>query len=108
VSNTDGVSVSVDVTNTGRVAGVDVPQLYVRPAAGDQPRRLAGWSRLTLQPGETRRVVIKAEPRILANYDTGLPGWRIAEGAYAVSIARDAEDPGVTGETTISGTATRP
>ena len=108
VSNTDGVSVSVDVTNTGRVAGVDVPQLYVRPAAGDQPRRLAGWSRLALQPGETRRVVIKAEPRILANYDTGLPGWRIAEGAYAVSIARDAEDPGVTGETTISGTATRP
>lgn len=108
VSNADGLSVSFDVTNTGRVAGADVPQLYVTPAEGDQPRRLAGWSKLTLQPGETRRVTIKAEPRIIAEYDAGLPGWRIAEGVYAVAIAKDAEDGGLTGETTISGSTMRP
>ena len=108
VSNEDGLSVSVDVTNTGRVAGVDVPQLYVRPADGERPRRLAGWSRLSLQPGETRRVTIKAEPRIIADYDTGLPGWRIEAGDYAVAIAHDAGDTGLTGRTTISGTTTRP
>ena len=108
VSNTDGLSVSFNVTNAGRVAGADVPQLYVRPAEGDQPRRLAGWSKLTLQPGETRRVTIKAEPRILAEYDTGLPGWRIAEGAYAIAVAKDAEDGGLRGEITISGSTMRP
>ena len=108
MSNTDGLSVSFNVTNAGRVAGADVPQLYVRPAEGDQPRRLAGWSKLTLQPGETRRVTIKAEPRILAEYDTGLPGWRIAEGAYAIAVAKDAEDGGLRGEITISGSTMRP
>lgn len=108
VSNTDGLSVSFNVTNAGRVAGADVPQLYVRSAEGDQPRRLAGWSKLTLQPGETRRVTIKAEPRVLAEYDTGLPGWRIAEGAYAVAVAKDAEDGGLRGEITISGSTMRP
>lgn len=53
------VTVSVDVTNTGSVAGTEVAQLYIRntEASVEQPlRELKGFTRVTLSPGETKRV----------------------------------------------------
>ncbi|MBP2512308.1 beta-glucosidase [Sphingomonas sp. PvP018] len=91
------LSVTFDVVNTGRRAGADVPQIYVAQAAADgagtaTPMRLAGFTRLTLKPGESRRVTLTAEPRVVAQYDTALPGWRIAGGRYRVALAHDAAD----------------
>ena len=86
------LSVSVEVANIGRFAGADVPQLYVARADGGASMRLAAFERVTLRPGETRRVTLTAEPRVVADYDTGLPGWRIAGGAYRVAIGRNAAD----------------
>ena len=97
VEGGETLEVSFDVTNTGKRAGADVPQLYVTPAAGTRPLRLAGWQRVTLAPGETRRVTLTAEPRIIADYDTGLPGWRIAAGSYRIAISKDAGQPVLTG-----------
>lgn len=107
-STTDGLTVSVDVTNTGSRAGAEVPQLYVAPANAANPRRLAAFAKVTLQPGETRRVTLHAEPRILANYDTALPGWRIAQGGYRISVARDAADTGLHADVQLSGSTIRP
>ena len=59
-------------------------------------------------PGETRRVTIVAEPRILADYDTALPGWRVAGGSYVVRIARDAADEGLTARARLSPTTMKP
>jgi beta-glucosidase len=91
------LSVTFDVVNTGRRAGADVPQIYVAQAAANgagtaTPMRLAGFTRLTLKPGESRRVTLTAEPRVVAQYDTALPGWRIAGGRYRVALAHDAAD----------------
>jgi beta-glucosidase len=86
------LSVTFEVTNTGERAGADVPQMYVARDGSAMPMRLAGFTRVTLQPGETRRITLTAEPRIVADYDTKLPGWRIAGGAYRVALAHDAED----------------
>ena len=86
------LSVSVEVVNTGRVAGADVPQLYVVRERSDAPMRLAAFQRVSLRPGESRRVTLTAEPRIVADYDTRLPGWRIAGGRYRVAVAHDATD----------------
>ncbi|WP_174278336.1 beta-glucosidase family protein [Sphingomonas bacterium] len=84
--------VSFDVTNTGEVAGSDVPQVYVARADSKASMRLAAYTRVTLRPGETRRVTLTAEPRVIADYDPALPGWRIAGGRYRVAIAHDAAD----------------
>ncbi|CAA9507783.1 MAG: GH3 [uncultured Sphingomonadaceae bacterium] len=84
--------VTFDVVNTGRVAGADVPQIYVAREGSNTPMRLAGFTRVTLGPGESRRVTLTAEPRIVADYDTALPGWRIAGGRYRVAVAKDATD----------------
>ena len=81
------------MTNTGARAGAEVAQLYI--ASGDRPRRLAAFARVNLAPGETRRVTLTAEPRILAEYDTALPGWRITPGDYRITVARDAAEPGL-------------
>jgi beta-glucosidase len=53
------VTVSVDVKNTGSVAGTEVVQLYIRntEASVEQPlRELKGFTRVTLTPGETKHV----------------------------------------------------
>jgi beta-glucosidase len=52
--------------------------------------RLAGWSRLDLAPGETRRVEIVVDPRLLAGFDEASRRWRIAPGSYMLSAAFDA------------------
>lgn len=70
--------------------------------------RLAAFKRVMLKPGESRRVTLTAEPRILADYDTGLPGWRITAGQYRVAIARDATDRAMVRTVTISGATMKP
>ncbi|RZI99528.1 MAG: beta-glucosidase [Brevundimonas sp.] len=105
VGGDDGLTVSFDVTNTGRREGVDTPQLYV--AADGGGRRLAGWSRLSLAPGETRRVSITAEPRVLAEYDTTLPGWKLG-GQYRFTIGKTATDDAVATQATVRPRTIRP
>src|SRR6266511_3714424 len=65
----DRISVSVDVTNTGKRAGDEVVQLYVRDAVSWATRPIAelrGFRRVTLQPGETRTVTFDLGPEHLA------------------------------------------
>ena len=64
--------VSFDVTNTGNRAGADVAQVYVgedHPPVARPPQELKGFARLTLQPGETRRVSIPLDARSFTWYD---------------------------------------
>jgi beta-glucosidase len=85
---------SFDVRNVGPRAGAAVPQLYVRvPQGAPAPLRLAGWRKLTLQPGQQQRVEIELEPRTLASFDTAAQQWRIAAGSYQVTLARAADAP---------------
>jgi beta-glucosidase len=86
------LTVSFELVNTGKRAGAEVPQVYVARDGSKTPMRLAAFTRVTLKPGEVRRVTLTAEPRILADYDVKLPGWRIAGGRYRIAIARDATD----------------
>ncbi|MXP27759.1 glycosyl hydrolase [Porphyrobacter algicida] len=102
------LTVSFDVTNTGGRAGSDVAQVYVTRKGSGEPMRLAAFQRLSLKPGETRRVTLTAEPRIVADYDTSLPGWRIADGTYQIAIAHDAEDRAMVVETQLDPATMRP
>jgi beta-glucosidase len=72
VRNGDSVVVTAEVRNTGKRAGDDVVQLYVRDDAGSvvRPvRMLRGFARVTLQPGESRTLTFTLHPRDLALYD---------------------------------------
>lgn len=92
VTGGKSLSITFGIVNTGRPAGADVPQFHVAREGSSAPIRLAGFQRVTLRPGEARRVALIAEPRVVADYDTKLPGWRIRGGRYRVALARDARD----------------
>ncbi len=85
------ITVSVDVKNTGLRRGADIPQFYVRrPDDPDFPIRLVGWSKVLLEPGETRRVTLTVDPRLLARFDTAARDWEIAPGRYMVEAGANA------------------
>ena len=68
------VVVSLDVTNTGKIAGDAVPQLYVRHLGSKVERpalKLAGFGRVRLEPGQTKTVQIPVKASQLAYWDTG-------------------------------------
>jgi beta-glucosidase len=89
----------VTVKNTGKVAAADVPQIYVT-APGAPTKRLAGWSKVALKPGASRRVDIPLEPLALARYDATGKRWRVAPGNYTVRLGRSATD--IAGEKTVT------
>jgi beta-glucosidase len=95
------VHVRFKVTNTGNVAGKDVPQVYVSPVAAkwEAPKRLAGWDKVALQPGESKEVDVVVEPRILGLFDEKSKTWRIAKGKYKLVLADDAAGTNATSVT---------
>jgi beta-glucosidase len=72
------VTLTADVTNTGKVAGDEVVQLYIHQKAGSDSRpmrELKGFERLTLQPGETRTVTFQLGPDQLGYWSTSAGKW---------------------------------
>jgi beta-glucosidase len=96
------VSVTFDVINTGTRAGADVPQLYLV-----HPRRLLGFERVELAPGESRRVSLAVDPRLLARFDGPNDRWVLPPGTYRVAVGRSAVDLLLTGEAFVMQPAAR-
>jgi beta-glucosidase len=81
-------SVAFDLANTGDRAGIEVAQLYLEfpPSAGEPAKRLAGWARVELAPGERRRVRIVPDPYALRVWDSSSAGWTRPAGRHRVYI----------------------
>ncbi|KXU32130.1 glycosyl hydrolase [Sphingobium sp. 22B] len=107
----DGVAltVSFDVTNAGSRAGADVPQLYVeaKGSAGIAAWRLAGFDKLSLSPGETRRVTMTVDPRLIARFEEGR-GWRLDGGNYALAVGHHAGDAALKGVARLDAKSLKP
>ena len=93
----DDVRVSVEVENTGAIAGEEVVQLYLSRAAGQGPiRSLEGFRRVALRPKERRTVEFTLSPRQLARVND--KGARIVEpGSVEISVGGSQPGKGVTG-----------
>ena len=80
--------VAVTVTNTGHVTGSDVVQVYIGDplATGEPPRQLAGFQRVTLASGQSRRVVFHIAPRQAAFWDAAANAFEVAPGQYRVYV----------------------
>ncbi len=81
-------TVSATVTNTGSRAGSDVAQLYLADpsAAGEPPRQLAGYQRVTLGAGQSTQVTFKVTPQDEEWWDTSANGWSQSPGTYGVYV----------------------
>jgi len=82
------VKVTARVTNTGKVAGSDVAQLYLGdpPVAGEPPRQLKGFQRVTLNPGQSTKVTFNLNRQDLAYWNTAANNWVVPEGRFQVYV----------------------
>jgi beta-glucosidase len=80
--------VSARVTNTGRVAGSDVAQLYLGDpaAAGEPPRQLKGFGKVTLRPGRSATVRFVLTGHDLSYWDDAANGWVLPDGRFRVYV----------------------
>jgi beta-glucosidase len=95
VSRDGQVVVSVDVTNTGKVAGDAVPQLYVRHLGSKVERpalKLAGFSRVRVEPGRTKTVQIPVKASQLAYWDTGRKEFVVEPESVQLMIGTSSAD----------------
>jgi beta-glucosidase len=101
------VDISLYVTNTGKVAGDEVVQLYVCDEYASIPRplkELKGFCRLTLQPGQSRQVTFHLPVAMLAFYDEAL-NLVVEAGKIKVLIGSSSADIRLADEFEISGAA---
>ncbi|MBE6933219.1 MAG: DUF1349 domain-containing protein, partial [Ruminococcaceae bacterium] len=104
----DTVKVSFDVKNTGDVAGKEVTQLYIAqpdaPAALNRPiRRLEGFDKIELQPGETKTVEMEVAIPDLAFYNEADDCFKVDTGKYQVQVGTNSAAADLTADFTVSG-----
>jgi beta-glucosidase len=89
------LEVSFDVVNTGPRRGTEVAQVYVGRLpvpVPTPPRQLAGFARVTLDPGERTRLTVAVRRRSLAWWDVEGSAWRAAGGEVEVEVGASSRD----------------
>lgn len=103
----DGWDVTVTVTNSGKVRGKDVVQLYVRAPKGklDKPEReLKGFAKTPeIAPGESCAVTIHVPAGSLASYDEQTGSWVVEPGKYVFMASKDASDCSLKKSVNVAG-----
>lgn len=98
VESAKQVSVSFTLKNTSGRAGAEVAQVYLGlpSSAGEPPKRLVGWKKVKLGPGEAQEVTVSIEPRELAIFDDARNVWEIVPGEYRVFVGGSSRDTPLT------------
>lgn len=107
----DGLTVMVDVTNTGPMAGKEIVQVYVhdRVAGLVRPKKeLKGFAKVELQPGETKTVSIPLDFRAFAYYHPRYKRWITEDGEFDILIGASAADIRHTLTVTLQSTVELP
>ena len=79
-------TVSFAVKNTGKRAGTEIAEVYATlpEAAGEPFKRLVGWQRIELAPGESKTVTVAVDPRVMSIFDEQNNAWSLLPGAYKI------------------------
>jgi beta-glucosidase len=102
----DGTGVSLDVTNTGRRAGVETVQLYThlgRSRAEQPVKQLRGFARVSLAPGQTKAVRIPLRAADLSYWDVSRSRPVVESGTYDILVGASATDIRRTGTLRVAG-----
>ncbi len=91
-SGGETITTTFTVANTGAREGADTAQIYLTEGAGEQRMRLLGFERVSLKPGQSKRVTVAADPRLLGRFDGSAGRWRLAAGRYRIAVGKSAGD----------------
>ena len=108
----DVINVTVDVENTGKVAGKEVVEVYVKApdakAANKPEHELRAFAKTgTLKPGEKQSLKMVFSVADLASYNTEKAAWVVAEGEYVVEIGASSRDIRATAPVTVAAKETK-
>ena len=98
------VPVSFDVTNTGKVAGAEVAQLYVSDPSSKvkrPERELKGFEKVRLAAGETKHVTLKLDARAFSYWDAAAHKWSIDPGKFVILVGDSSENTPLKAELTL-------
>jgi beta-glucosidase len=105
--SSDGeITVSVDVTNTGKVAGDEVAQLYVQHLGSKvaRPKKdLRGYKRITLAAGETRTVTLPLKAGTLAYWNADAHAWTVESEPVRLQVGSSSADARLNATVTVEG-----
>jgi beta-glucosidase len=94
ISRAGTARVLVDVTNTGKRAGSEVVQMYIRDCVSSVTRpvkELKGFQKVWLEPGEQKTVTLEISPQALAFYDVHM-NYVVEPGEFEISIGTSSRD----------------
>jgi beta-glucosidase len=100
----DRVTAEFTVTNTGRVAGAEIAQLYVREVASRVSRpvkELKGFAKVSLQPGESRTVRLRLTVRDFSYWDATGHAWRADPGDFLIRVGGSSDHTVLEGRVTL-------
>lgn len=89
------VTATVDVKNTGKVAGKEVVQFYVSDKTktfGRPVKELKGFKKVYLQPGETKKVSVELDSRSLSYYEVKINDWYAKSGEYEICVGNSSDN----------------
>jgi len=92
---TDGILVSVDITNIGGVNGAEIVQLYINfpESAGEPPQVLKGFFKTQyLMPTESQTVVFKLLAQDVSIWSIEIHNWEVVSGTFGLSVGSSSRD----------------
>lgn len=107
----ESFNLTFDVKNTGKVAADEVAQIYLSPADKSQqirPIQLQGFARVSLKPGESKKISVKMYTEQLGYYThDGQRQWNIQPGKYIIKVGASSQDIKMQQEINLSGEAVK-
>jgi beta-glucosidase len=87
-------TIAVTVRNTGQRAGAEIVQIYATlPAASEEPfKRLAGFDKVWLGPGESKVAAIPVDPKFLSIFNVAKDAWDLLPGDYTIHAGASSRD----------------
>ncbi|MCL2627971.1 MAG: glycoside hydrolase family 3 C-terminal domain-containing protein [Oscillospiraceae bacterium] len=113
IKDTDTLTVTADIKNTGKVAGKEIVQLYVGPKEKDDrliqaDKQLRDFTKISLQPGETKQVTFKLGKAAFSYYNVQISDWHVQTDTYVIKLARSSRDIAQTADVKVTSTVDVP
>ncbi len=108
LKDTDTLTVSYKVKNTGNVAGAEISQVYVSDVESTifRPvKELRGFNKVYLEPGEEKTVKVTLDKRAFAYYNVNISDWHVESGKFDILIGASSRDIRLEGSVTVESTA---
>jgi beta-glucosidase len=96
--DSSGKTAHFTVKNTGKRAGTEIAEVYARlpKGTGETYKRLVGWTRIALSPGESKTVSVPIDDRVLKTFDEEKTAWNMTPGDYQVLVGGSSDSTPLT------------